>query len=127
MITPGVCLGNLPGVCRESGAPARERESCCCNERAKRIRPNTVHSPPPPPILLTLTHTSTQTHTTQRQTREGGGLTNRAFISCQSGFIGFKWSLITTVLQSSTTVFSSMGSLRVCVSVDLFPKSSLFP
>lgn len=33
------------------------------------------------------------------------GLTNRPFISCQSSFIGFKWSLITTVLQSPIMVF----------------------
>lgn len=55
------------------------------------------------------------------------GLTNRPFISCQSSFIGFKWSLITTVLQSPIMVFfppygvwwegEAAQRVRVCVCV----------
>lgn len=96
-------------------------ESCIfdCWKRAKQIQPNTAPLPP------SYWHTCTHPHKHTPHSGRRGGLTNHAFISCQSGFIGFKWSLITTMLQSSTTAFSSMGSLSLCVG--LFPKSSLLP
>lgn len=62
-------------------------------------------------ILSILHFYPTDTHTHHPGADECGGLPIGAFISCQSGFIGFKWSLITTTLQSPTMAFSSMGSV----------------
>lgn len=67
------------------------------------IQPNTVNEHSSPPSSPTDTHIYPLKHTPPSGRR--WGLTNRPFISCQSGFIGFKWSLITTVLQSLITVF----------------------
>lgn len=89
-------------------------------KRETKVKPNIVQFVPS--LFYWHTHNHRNTHTPISRRR---GLTNCAFISCQSGFIGFKWSLITTVLQSSTTAFSSMGSLYV--SAGLFPKTFLFP
>lgn len=67
------------------------------------IQPNTINEHSSPPPSPTDTHIYPLKHTPPSGRR--WGLTNRPFISCQSGFIGFKWSLITTVLQSLIMVF----------------------
>lgn len=67
------------------------------------IQPNTINEHSSPPPSSTYTHIYPLKHTPPSGRR--WGLTNRPFISCQSGFIGFKWSLITTVLQSLIMVF----------------------
>lgn len=79
------------------------------------IQPNTInvhtHSPrPPKKTPPTDIYVYPLKHIPPSSRR--WGLTNRPFISCQSGFIGFKWSLITTVLQSLIMVFffPHMGS-----------------
>ena len=129
--------GNHLSVCRESWAlesdwPGREPL-----EKSK-VDPDKYT-----PFFLTpfaIWHIHIHTHPHKHTPPSGGRgrLTSRAFISCQSGFIGFKWSLITTVLQSSTTALSSIGSFSVCssvcvcwcvcvcVCVGLFLKSSFF-
>lgn len=126
MITLQVCLGNLLSVCRENGALQSDwpRKAAAKSAGKAQSGSGQILSILPPPYP---TDTHTHIHTNTPPSGRQGGLTNRAFISCQSGFIGFKWSLITTVLQSSTTAFSSMGSVCECVSVGLFLKSSLMP
>lgn len=84
-------MENLLSVCRDLEILL----SAFQIEAAKAINWHSCH------LAYSLSHISSPTHTSGRR----WGLTNRPFISCQSSFIGFKWSLITTVLQSPIMVF----------------------